>query len=72
MSTVERGFTSQEGLFSRPWFKHVICAPGDELGYDYEIFPGVMEALRENDFLKVRRAVEQLVNSINSAALILS
>jgi len=71
MSTVERGFTSQEGLFSRPWFKHVIVAPGADLGYSYELFPGVMEAMRLNNYLQVRKSLQQLANSINTAALIL-
>lgn len=37
------------GLDDRPWFKHVVFAPGKWTGYAGATFPGIVEALEAND-----------------------
>ena len=44
---LERMFLYEEGLDSRPWFKHVVFAPGLWTGYSGATFPGLVEALNE-------------------------
>ena len=41
----ERQLTSAEGLPRRPWFKHLLYAPGVYTGYDVKTMPGVREAI---------------------------
>jgi len=43
----ERRLTSPEGLPERPWFRHLIYAPGAYTGYDVKTIPGVREAIEQ-------------------------
>jgi N-acetylated-alpha-linked acidic dipeptidase len=43
----ERGLTTPEGLLRRPWYKHMIYAPGVYSGYDPKTIPGVREAIEQ-------------------------
>ncbi|KAF2257790.1 Zn-dependent exopeptidase [Lojkania enalia] len=46
---LERQFLYSPGLDGRPWFKHVVFAPGKWTGYAGATFPGIMEAIDEDD-----------------------
>jgi N-acetylated-alpha-linked acidic dipeptidase len=41
----ERSLTNAAGLPGRPWFKHLLYAPGVYTGYDVKTIPGVREAI---------------------------
>ena len=43
----ERRLTTEEGLPRRPWYKHMIYAPGVYAGYDAKTIPGVREAIEQ-------------------------
>ena len=43
--SVEQAFLSANGLPGRPWYKHIIFAPGTYAGYAAEILPGVSESI---------------------------
>ncbi|HTB18697.1 MAG TPA: transferrin receptor-like dimerization domain-containing protein, partial [Bryobacteraceae bacterium] len=43
----DRALLRPEGLPRRPWYKHVIYAPGYYTGYDVKTIPGVREAIEE-------------------------
>lgn len=44
---LERKFLYPDGLDGRPWFKHVVFAPGKWTGYAGATFPGIVEGLEE-------------------------
>eukprot|EP01080_Neovahlkampfia_damariscottae_P009295 gene9295-1383_t len=67
LSMLERTFTKEEGIFSRPWYKHVICSIGTDLGYGFEVFPALMDAMRLYDFDISLKALEQLISSLKSS-----
>ena len=46
---LERNFLHKEGLDGRPWFKHVVFAPGLWTGYAGATFPGLVEAVDKGD-----------------------
>ncbi|CAK4031777.1 Zn-dependent exopeptidase [Lecanosticta acicola] len=46
---LERQFLHPEGLDSRSWFKHVVFAPGRWTGYAGATFPGLVEAIEDQD-----------------------
>lgn len=46
---LERKFLYEDGLDGRPWFKHVVFAPGKWTGYAGATFPGIVEAIEEGD-----------------------
>ena len=43
---LERRLTSESGLPLRPWFKHLIYAPGLNTGYAAVVFPGGLRCYR--------------------------
>jgi len=43
----ERLLTTAEGLPNRPWFEHLIYAPGFYTGYGVKTIPGVREAIEQ-------------------------
>ena len=45
IARMERALTDPDGLPTRPWFKHMIYAPGLLTGYDVKTVPGVREAI---------------------------
>ena len=67
----ERKLTNGDGLPGRPWFKHMIYAPGFYTGYGVKTIPAVREAIEQK---KWKEADEQMVRAgavlQNEAALI--
>jgi N-acetylated-alpha-linked acidic dipeptidase len=55
LASVEQALLSPEGLSGRPWFKHVMYAPGSYAGYAAEVLPGISESLERNDPAALRR-----------------
>ena len=51
----ERQFLYQKGLDGRPWFKHVVFAPGLWTGYAGATFPGIVESIDRSDLAGVLR-----------------
>ena len=45
LSAVEHSLTDQRGLPGRPWYRHMIYAPGVLTGYGAKTLPGVREAI---------------------------
>jgi len=54
----ERKLTVSEGLPGRPWFQHLIDAPGQYTGYGAKTIPGVREAI---ELKRWKEADEQIV-----------
>ena len=46
---LERHLLHAPGLDSRPWFKHVVFAPGRWTGYSGATFPGIVEGFEDKD-----------------------
>ena len=53
---IERDLIEPAGLPDRPWYRHVIYAPGLYTGYGVKTIPGVREAV---DAANYARAAEQ-------------
>lgn len=64
----ERAFIRPEGLPRRPWFKHLIYAPGFYTGYGVKTLPGVREALEERDWAEARRQIQAVAEAIERYA----
>jgi N-acetylated-alpha-linked acidic dipeptidase len=65
---LERKFLFPDGLDGRSWFKHVVFAPGKWTGYSGATFPGIVEAIDEEDEEGVERWVGIVSKAIGSAA----
>ncbi|GMM32682.1 hypothetical protein DASC09_000070 [Saccharomycopsis crataegensis] len=46
---VERYFLYYKGLTGRKWFRHIIYAAGRNTGYSGQVFPGLSEAIEDDD-----------------------
>jgi N-acetylated-alpha-linked acidic dipeptidase len=71
----ERRLTDSAGLPRRPWYKHMIYAPGVYTGYAPKTMPGIREAIEQRrwpeadaEIARVGRALENEAALINSAA----
>jgi len=71
----ERKLTNDDGLPRRPWYKHLLYAPGVYSGYDVKTVPGVREGIEqkryteaEQEIVRVAKALEEESTLIESAA----
>lgn len=63
----ERAFIDPQGLSLRPWYRHVIYAPGIYAGYEAEIFPALQEALDSKNLPQARLAASQAKAALERA-----
>jgi N-acetylated-alpha-linked acidic dipeptidase len=64
----EDQFLSQAGLPNRPWYKHLIYAPGEYTGYSAVVIPGVSEALDARNTVLAGQQLTLLTQALNRAA----
>jgi N-acetylated-alpha-linked acidic dipeptidase len=71
----ERRLASPEGVPGRPWYRHMVYAPGYYTGYEVKTLPGVREAielkrwpLAESEIARVAKILESEAELIDSAA----
>jgi len=71
----ERRLTNADGLPRRPWYKHLLYAPGVYTGYGVKTVPGVREGIEqkryaeaESEIVRVAKALEDESAAIESAA----
>lgn len=69
----ERRLTHAAGLPTRPWFKHLIYAPGLYTGYGVKTLPGVREAIEQKKWKEAEQEILRAAEVIrNEADVILS
>ncbi len=66
--SVERAFTSPDGLPRRPWFRHLLYAPGFYTGYGVKTIPGVREAIEQNDWKEAEAEIGRVSERLSAAA----
>ena len=71
----ERQLTDAAGLPRRPWYRHLLYAPGYYTGYAVKTMPGVREAIEEKNYaeaegeiVRVAKALEREKTLIEAAA----
>ncbi|HXY11278.1 MAG TPA: transferrin receptor-like dimerization domain-containing protein [Terriglobales bacterium] len=74
----ERKLTNDDGLPRRPWYKHLLEAPGVYTGYDPKTIPGVREGIEqkryaeaEQEIVRVAKALQEESSLVESAAQVL-
>ncbi len=75
----ERALVSDDGLPRRPWFKHVLYAPGLYTGYGVKTLPGVREAIEqrrwteaEQQAVTIAAAIDRLSTQVQRATELLT
>jgi N-acetylated-alpha-linked acidic dipeptidase len=64
----EADFISKPGLPNRPWYRHIIYAPGEYTGYDAVVIPGVNEAIDAKDQPLAAQHLTVLTQALTRAA----
>jgi N-acetylated-alpha-linked acidic dipeptidase len=71
----ERQLIDPDGLPKRPWYRHLLYAPGFYTGYGVKTMPGVRESIEqkqyadaEREIVRVARALDRETALINAAA----
>lgn len=72
LQAFDQHFLHEEGLDGRPWFKHIVYAPGRYTGYAGQVFPAIAESIEdmdENNLIKwvniTTQALRQAKESFN-------
>ena len=68
----ERVLTSAEGLPKRPWYRHLLYAPGYYTGYGVKTMPGVREALEQGEWDAVPVQIARVANALKEEAAIVN
>lgn len=68
LRATEEAFLEPAGLPHRPWYKHVVYAPGEYTGYEAVVIPGVNEAIEANDAVRAQSQLKALTEALNRAA----
>jgi len=67
----ERQLVSSEGLPGRPWFQHLIYAPGAYTGYGVKTIPGVREAIEQKQWKDVDQQIVRAANALQAEAALI-
>jgi len=72
----ERRLLNADGLPRRPWFQHLIYAPGYYTGYGVKTLPGVREGIEEKryqeaekEIVRVSQALQDYAAAVDAAAV---
>jgi N-acetylated-alpha-linked acidic dipeptidase len=66
-AALERGFLAPQGLPGRPWFRHLLVAPGTTTGYAPWPFPGLVQALEDRDAALFASQAAQIEAALRAA-----
>jgi N-acetylated-alpha-linked acidic dipeptidase len=64
----ERKLINADGLPRRPWYKHLIYAPGFYTGYGAKTLPGVREGIEEKRYQEAEEEITRVAQSLRDYA----
>jgi N-acetylated-alpha-linked acidic dipeptidase len=64
----ERKLTNPDGLPRRPWYQHLIYAPGFYTGYGAKTLPGVREGIEEKRYAEAEKEIQRVSKALNDYA----
>jgi N-acetylated-alpha-linked acidic dipeptidase len=62
--------TDSDGLPRRPWYKHLLYAPGVYTGYSVKTVPGVREGIEQKRYSEAEQEVTRVAKVIENEAAI--
>jgi N-acetylated-alpha-linked acidic dipeptidase len=68
LMTAERDLIEPAGLPDRPWYRHVVYAPGLYTGYGVKTIPGVREAVDSRDYPRAAAQAAIVIRALQRAA----
>ena len=67
----ERTLTNDEGLPRRPWYKHLLYAPGVYSGYGVKTVPGVREGIEQKNYAEADREIVRMAKALEAEAALI-
>ena len=64
----ERALTAPDGLPKRPWFTHLLYAPGFYTGYGVKTMPGVREAIEQSEWTVAEQQIDRVAAAVQREA----
>ncbi len=68
----ERRLTTSDGLLRRPWYKHMIYAPGVYSGYGVKTLPGIREAIEEKRWAEADSEIVRAAAVLDNESTLIS
>ena len=68
LKDVERTMTSEQGLPRRPWYRHLLYAPGYYTGYGVKTMPAAREAIEQKQWAEAEREMARVAAAMEAAA----
>ena len=68
----ERMLTSNDGLPKRPWYKHLLYAPGYYTGYGVKTMPGAREAIEQGEWANVDTQIARIAAALKDEAALVN
>jgi N-acetylated-alpha-linked acidic dipeptidase len=68
----ERRLTIEDGLLRRPWYKHMIYAPGVYSGYAAKTLPGVREAIEQKHWEEANSEIERTAKVLDAESALIT
>jgi N-acetylated-alpha-linked acidic dipeptidase len=68
----ERALLASEGLKNRPWYKHLLYAPGFYTGYGVKTMPGIREAIEQGKWSDVNGEIGRVAGALQREATVLN
>ena len=68
----ERALTTPEGLAKRPWYTHLLYAPGFYTGYGVKTMPGIREAIEQGEWSSANGEIERVASALTREATLVS
>ena len=68
LKDTERTLTSTEGLPKRPWYRHLLYAPGYYTGYGVKTMPAAREAIEQKEWAEAGREMGRVAAAMENAA----
>jgi N-acetylated-alpha-linked acidic dipeptidase len=60
----ERALVAAAGLRNRPWYKHLLYAPGFYTGYGVKTMPGIREAIEQDKWTDVNGEITRVADAL--------
>ncbi len=68
----ERQFIDAAGLPRRPWYRHLLYAPGFYTGYGVKTLPGVREAIEQKRYAEAEREVVRVAAAVDRVTALIN
>ena len=68
----ERQFIDEGGLPRRPWYRHLLYAPGFYTGYGVKTMPGVREGIEQRRYDEAEKEAARLAAAIQKEAALVN